>query len=101
VVGRATLHSLQALQPKIKAVARVALRGDDKIALLTDRIEQLEAENEKLRLWQKRRNAVDNSLSKYTLTQLKKMARENDLAVGGSKTTLLMRLAEADVLEDV
>lgn len=101
VVGRATLHSLHALQPKIKAVARVALRGDDKIALLTDRIEQLEAENEKLRLWQKRRNAVDNSLSKYTLTQLKKMARENDLAVGGSKTTLLMRLAEADVLEDV
>lgn len=100
-MGRATLHSLQSLQPKIKAVARVAIRGDDQIALLTDRIEQLEAENASLRLWQKRRNKVDNSVSKYTLSQLKKMARENDLAVGGSKTTLLMRLAEADVLEDI
>lgn len=99
VVGRATMHSLRALQPKMKAVARVAIRGDDQVALLTERIEQLEAENAQLRLWQKRRNAVDNSVSKYTLQQLKSKAREKKLPVGGSKATLLMRLVEAEAID--
>jgi len=93
------MHSLQALQPKIKAVARVTIRGDSQVAILTERIEQLEAENAQLRLWQKRRNAVDNSASKYTLPQLKKKAKENKLPVGGSKATLLMRLVEAEAID--
>ena len=93
------MHSLRALQPKIKAVARVAIRGDDQVALLMERIEQLEAENAQLRLWQKNRNAVDNSVSKYTLQQLKSKARANKLPVGGSKATLLMRLVEADAID--
>jgi hypothetical protein len=98
-VGRATVHTLKAAQPKVKAVARVAIRGDDQIALLMERIEALEAENANLRLWQKRRTAVDNSLSKYTLAQLKGKARENKLPVGGDKSTLLMRLVEAEVID--
>ena len=98
-MGRATLHSLQALQPKVKLVARAAFRGDNEVALLTQRIEELEAENASLRLWQQRRNAVDDSLSKYTLAELKSTAKKNKLPVGGSKTTLLMRLVEADVID--
>lgn len=99
VVGRATVHAMRAMQPKAKAVARVALRGDDQMSMLIQRIEDLEAENANLRLWQKRRTAVDDNLSKYTLAQLKSKAKENKLPVGGDKTTLLMRLVEAEVID--
>jgi len=93
------MHAVNAWSPKVKSIARMAYRGEDQVALLTERIDALEAENANLRLWQKRRNAVDNAQSKYTLDQLKKKARKNKLPVGGSKTTLLMRLVEADVID--
>ena len=100
VVGRATLNSIQILQPKVRAVARVAFKGDnDDVASLKQRIEELEAENANLRLWQQRRKAADDSLSKYTIVELKAKAFQHNLPIGGTKTQLLMRLVEAGVIE--
>lgn len=87
------------MQPKVRAVARVALKGDNDVAFLKQRIEELEAENANLRLWQQKRNAVDNSLSKHTIDELKSKAFQHNLPMGGSKTQLLMRLVEAGVIE--
>jgi predicted secreted protein len=87
------------LQPKFRAIARVAFKGVSEEALLKQRLDDLELENANLRLWQKRRNAVDDSVSKYTVTELKQKAREHKLPVGGSKTELLMRLVEAEAIE--
>lgn len=94
IVGRGTLQTL----PKVRAIARAAVTGEDDVALLKSRIRELENENYELKLWKKRRLAVDQALPDYSLEELKEMARQNGLAVGGTKTQLLMRLAEVDQL---
>jgi predicted secreted protein len=87
------------LQPKFRAVARVALKGESEMAVLKQRLDDLELENANLRLWQQRRNAVDESISKFTVSELKQHAREHKLSVGGSKSQLLMRLVEAEAIQ--
>lgn len=80
---------------------RVVFKGDSsttELAQLKQRIDELEDENASLRLWQERRNFVDSALSKYNVEQLKKLARENEVAVGGSKIELLIRLVEAEAI---
>jgi hypothetical protein len=94
VVGRGTLQSL----PKVRAIARAAVTGEDDIAVLKSRVYELEKENYELKLWKKRRLAVDQALPDYSLEELKEKARQNGLGVGGTKTQLLMRLAEVDQL---
>mmetsp|Transcript_7242 Transcript_7242/g.9826 ORF Transcript_7242/g.9826 Transcript_7242/m.9826 type:complete len:277 (-) Transcript_7242:131-961(-) len=94
IVGRSTLKSVDAATPKIKAVARAAVTGDEELESLRGRLLELEQENAELRLWVQRRKAVDESLSSFTLEQLKGLAREKGIMVGGTKSQLLMRLVE-------
>jgi hypothetical protein len=98
LIGRYTIRSVQASQPKMRAIARAAVRGDE-IALLRQQVKALQDENRELLLWKERRIAVDNALPNYSLEDLKQKARANGLKVGGTKTELLMRLVEAGVEE--
>lgn len=98
VVGRSTIRSVQASQPKIKALARAAVNGEEEIISLKQRIQELEDETASLRLWKERRLKVDEALSRFTLNELKETARQNKIAVGGSKSELLLRLVEADAV---
>lgn len=96
--GRFTFKSWQTSKPKIKAVVKAAVQGEDEVSLLKVRLQQLEEEVRELRLWKQRRVAVDESQSSFTLDELKDMARKHDLKVGGSKVQLMLRLVESGVL---
>ena len=104
-VGRYTLSTAEAAAPRAKALARAALASEDEITDLNMQIEtlkqqnlQLEDENVRLKLWQRNRLWVDETLSFYNLQELKERARENNLPVGGTKAQLLLRLVEAGVV---
>lgn len=98
ILGRSTIRSVKATQPKVKALARVVVTGEEEIASLKARIERLEGENKYLLLWKEQRIKVDESLPRYTIRELKDVARLHALAVGGTKSELLFRLVEADVI---
>ena len=98
VLGRTTLRSVQASEPKVRAVARAVVTDEEEVVALKQRILNLEDENEQLRSWKRIRIAVDESLSKFALEDLKDAARSNGIAVGGTKSQLLMRLVKAGVI---
>lgn len=85
VLGRLTLRSVEASQPKLKALARAVVTGEEEIVVLKARIKALENENKSLTLWKERRLKIDDSLSMYSLGELKDLARENRLPVSGTK----------------
>jgi len=97
LVGRFTLKTVS--QPKLKAVARAAVLGDDEVLEMRERLKDLEAENEELFLWQQRRIAVDEALNDFNVDELKEIARENKIRIGGTKSQLLMRLVEAEIVD--
>jgi hypothetical protein len=99
ILGRFTLQSVQASQPKIRALARVVVTGEEEILQLQQRLQQLEEENEQLLLWKTRRIRVDQVLPTYSLDQLKDLARDNGISVGGTKSQLLLRLVEAGIAD--
>jgi len=99
VVGRATLESVEASQPKVRAVARAAVRGDEQYIELKAKLDELEEENKSLRLWKERRILVDANLNKFPFDDLKDRARSAGLMVGGTKAQLLMRLVEANEIK--
>lgn len=103
LLGRFTIESVETTKPKLKAMARAAItsENDDReqvILLLQQRIDLLERENNELKKWKEQRLAADTLLSQYGLEELKSMARQNQLPVGGTKIQLLMRLIENRVL---
>jgi hypothetical protein len=98
LLGRLTIQSVESSKPKLKAIARAAITDQEEIVLLKKRITQLEKENADLKLWRERRLLADDNLSKYNLEELKEMARQNQLSVGGTKSQLLMRLLENEIL---
>lgn len=98
LVGRRTLESYKANEPKIKALARVAVTGREEINHLQQRVVQLEEENQNLRQWKERRIKVDQELSRFSLDELKFTARHYNLPVGGNKSDLLMLLVEKNVI---
>jgi hypothetical protein len=98
VVGRLTLQSVQVSQPKVRAIARAAVRGDAEVTQLQRRVDDLEDENAELYLWKQRRQAVDEALSEFNVDELKAKARENSITIGGTKSQLLMRLVEAGIV---
>jgi hypothetical protein len=100
LVGRSTLQSLEASRPKAKAVARALVVGQDEIQLLRQELRQAQQEISVLRLWKEQRLFVDEALSRYSLEELKDQARANRIAVGGTKTQLLIRLVQANVIKD-
>lgn len=97
VVGRFTLKTVA--QPKVKAIARAAVRGNDEVFELRELLRDLEAENEELYLWKRRRIAVDEALNDFNVDELKEIARENKIRIGGTKSQLLMRLVEAEIVD--
>lgn len=99
VLGRWTIQSVETSTPKIRAVARAAIESPEEITQLQSQVQVLEQQNAELILWKERRLAVDDNLGKYTLEELKEMARQNNLAVGGKKHELMMRLLEAEILK--
>jgi hypothetical protein len=99
VVGRATLESAKAAQPKVRALARAAVHGEEEWLAMQDKIERLEQENADLLLWKQQRISADEKLSDFTLDELKEQARVNGLTVGGTKSQLMMRLVEANVIK--
>ncbi|KAG7363014.1 hypothetical protein IV203_026374 [Nitzschia inconspicua] len=96
-VGRMTIQSVESSKPKLKAIARAAITDQEEIILLKQQVKRLEKDNAELTLWKKRRVAVDENLSRYTQEELKDVARSNRLAVGGTKSQLMMRILEAGV----
>lgn len=96
-VGRVTIQSVESSKPKLKAIARAAITDQEEIVLLKRQIQRLEGDNANLKLWKERRMAVDDNLSRYTLDELKDVARSNQLAVGGTKSQLMMRILENGV----
>lgn len=98
LVGRLTIQSVESSKPKLKALARAAITDEEEIDLLRQQIRALEEENAKLALWREQRIAVDESLPKYTMDELKELARQKKLPVGGTKSQLLMRLVENEAI---
>lgn len=99
MVGRVTIRSVAASQPKMKAVARAVVTGQDELVHLQQRIKELEAENTYLTRWKEQRTAAEECLSDFSLSALKEQARAHKLPVGGTKMQLLMRLVDAGVIE--
>eukprot|EP00980_Cylindrotheca_fusiformis_P030982 scaffold25694_cov127-Cylindrotheca_fusiformis.AAC.13 len=99
LLGRFAIKSVEVAKPKLKAVARAAITNEEEIYALRQEINSLRDENRNLRLWKARILAVDERLADYTLDELKGIARENAIPVGGSKRALMMRLFEAELIE--
>jgi hypothetical protein len=99
VLGRWTIQSVDKTTSKIRAVARAAFTSQEEIIQLQSQVQRLEQQNAELALWKQRNLAVDDNLGNYTLEELKEKARQNNLAVGGNKHQVMMRLLEADALQ--
>jgi len=59
ILGRATLRSMEASRPKVKAVARAVVTGEEELATLRARLREVERENADLRTWKERRIKVE------------------------------------------
>ena len=99
LLGRFTIQSVETTKPRLQAMARAAITAENEdrekvITLLQQRIDVLEQENDDLKRWKEQRTAADTLLSQYGLDELKAMARQNQLPVGGTKIQLMMRLLE-------
>lgn len=95
IIGRGTIQSIEKTTPKVKAVARAVISGEEEIQDLKRQLVELETENEELKLWIARRQFVDENAQFYSLDTLKNMARMKGLQVGGTKAQVMMRLIEA------
>jgi hypothetical protein len=99
LLGRMTIQSVESSKPKLKAIARAAITSEEDILLLRQRNQALEEENAKLVLWKEQRIAVEESLSKYSMDELKELARTKKIPLAGTKSQLLMRLVESQVID--
>lgn len=98
ILGRSTIRSVQASQPKIKALARALVTGEEEIVGLKAKVRRLQEENAALLQWKETRMKVDEALPRYSTTELKETARFHGQAVGGTKSEVLLRLVEANVI---
>jgi hypothetical protein len=98
LLGRVTIKSVESSKPKLRAMARAAITNEEEIWNLKQQVENLQEENARLALWKQRRMAVDESLSHYSVDQLKEKARQMNLPMGGTKAQLMMRLMEEEVV---
>lgn len=98
ILGRTTIRSVQASEPKLKALARAVVTGETEVQELRKRNAELEAEVQQLRLWKDRRLRIEKAMPYYSVEELKRCARANGLAVGGTKNELMMRLVAAGVM---
>ena len=107
MLGRTTIRSVQASEPKIKAIARVVITGQEDIQSLQHTIqllqydnERLQQENQQLQQWKATHIYIHQTLlPQYTLPQLKDLAQSHQLPVSGTKLELMERLLEAKVIQ--
>ena len=107
ILGRTTIRSVQASEPKIKAIARVVITGQEEIQYLQQTIQLLQKENDilqqencQLQQWKQTQLLIHQSIyPQYTLVQLKDMARIHQLPVSGTKLELIERLLEANIIQ--
>jgi len=99
ILGRRTLQSVQATQPRVRALARAVVTGEAEIVGLKERVRQLEQEAAALRRWKEQRIRIDRALPRFKVEELRAIARDNELVTKGTKLDLLVRLVEADILE--
>jgi hypothetical protein len=98
ILGRTTIQSVQASEPKLKALARAVVTGEAEVQVLKKRLVGLEDEVRVLRLWKDQRLKIEAAAPYYSVDELKQCCRVNGLAVGGTKSDLMMRLVEAQAL---
>jgi hypothetical protein len=98
ILGRTTIQSVQASEPKLKALARAAVTGEAEVQALRKRLVLLEEEVQSLRIWKDQRLKIEAAAPYYSVDELKQCCRANGLAVGGTKSDLMMRLVEAQAL---
>lgn len=99
IVGRSAIQSYEVTQPKIKAVARAAVRGDQDLAELKVEVQELREENAKLRSYVERRQWIDDHQSDFALEDLKILAQRFRIPYSGvPKPLLMMRLLEVGAL---
>ena len=98
LVGRRTLESYKANEPKIKALARVVVTGREEISQLQQRVAELEEENTHLRQWKETRIKIDRELPRFSLDELRFIARHHNLPSGGNKADLLLLLVEKNII---
>jgi regulator of replication initiation timing len=106
MIGRSTIRSVQASQPKLKAIARVMLTDTtqevqslrDTIQFLQEENTQLRNDNTQLRQQQAVQQQVYELLPNYTLSNLRVLAKQHQLSVSGSKVDVLQRLIQAKII---
>jgi len=99
LLGRQTIQSYEASLPKLKALARAVVTGEEEILQLQHKLAYLEQENAQLQQWKQIRLTAESTLSNYTVDELKQTARGHNLLVGGTKLQLLIRLLETNVID--
>ena len=98
LLGRQTLQSYQASQPKLQALARAVVTGEEEVRQLRQQVQELQQQNQALMEWKEIRLAAEDQLSNYSLDELKELARRHKLPVGGTKQQVLVRLLEERVI---
>lgn len=99
IIGRSALQSYQKSQPKLKAVARAAVQGEQAWTELQNQVDELRKENQQLRLYVERREWIDQHQSNFNLEELKVLAQRSRVPYSGvSKTQLMMRLLQVGAL---
>lgn len=116
ILGRATIHTVESSKPRLKRIARAAIVDDDDESFfktdigrqrirtnqdprLARYIQQLEDENASLSLWKERRQMVDQYLPYYSMDDLHSKARQSGIDISCTKSQLVMRLLEADIIQ--
>ena len=97
IVGRATLDSVEKSKPTVQAVVRAVVARDE-MEDLRQQVKDLQKENEQLKLKLDTIDAVEKQAKKFTMTELKALAKKDDIKVAGTKAQLMMRLVEAGCL---
>lgn len=99
VLGRATLDSYETSKPKMQALARAVVTGQDEVRELRQSLQELQIRTDELALWKQRRLWVEDNLAYYSLEDLKQQARIHRLPVSGTKIQLLQRLVDAEIID--
>ena len=106
VVGRGLIRVTKKTQPRINAVAAAVVKGDAEIKELRKRIEDLEdevatleEENSELRKTLEMQYAIERALGKFSLDQLRYFAQKNGIPSSGTKSQLLKRLVESEIVD--
>lgn len=99
IIGRSALQSYQKSQPKLKAVARAAVQGEEAWTKLQEELAELRKENQQLRSYVERREWIDEHQSNFNLEELKVLAQRSHIPYSGvTKTQLMMRLLQVGAL---